>query len=129
VGLSKRLLNDRLTITVGSNFMLEGAQQTQQRSSNIAENISVNYQLSRDGRYMLRFYRRNEYEGMVDGYVIESGLGFSISVDYNRFRQIFQARKVKREQRKAEKEQQKAEEEKRKAENQNTQTNEGTKAP
>ncbi len=129
VGLSKRLLNDRLTITVGSNFMLEGAQQTQQRSSNIAENISVNYQLSRDGRYMLRFYRRNEYEGMVDGYVIESGLGFSISVDYNRFRQIFQARRIKRDQRKAEKEQKKAQEEKGKADNQNTQTNEGTKAP
>lgn len=129
VGLSKRLLNDRLTVTVGSNFMLEGAQQSRQRSSNVAENISVNYQLSRDGRYMLRFYRRNEYEGLVDGYVIESGLGFSISVDYNRFRQIFQNRRIKREQRKAEKERQRAEEETRKAEPQNTQTNEGTKAP
>ena len=107
VGLSKRLLNDRLTITVGSNFALEGAPQSSQGSNNIAGDVSVNYQLSKDGRYMLRFYRKNEYEGLVDGYVIETGLGFILTVDYNRFSQIFQSkekRKAKREQRRANKE-------------------------
>jgi hypothetical protein len=106
VGLSKRLLNDRLTVTVGSNFALEGAQQSSQGSNNIAGDVSVNYQLSKDGRYMLRFYRKNEYEGLVDGYVIETGLGFILTVDYNRFSQIFQSkekRKEKRELRKANK--------------------------
>jgi translocation and assembly module TamB len=104
VGLSKRLLNDRLTVTVGSNFQLEGPQQGNQASNNIAGNIQINYQLSRDGRYMLRFYRRNDYEGLVDGYVIETGLGFLISVDYNKFREIWQGRRVKREVKKREKE-------------------------
>ena len=107
VGLSKRLLNDRLTVTVGSNFQLEGPTHANQGANNIAGNVAVNYQLSRDGRYMLRFYRRNEYEGLVDGYVIETGLGFIITVDYNRFRQIFQnreARRQKREARRAERE-------------------------
>ncbi|HVE60218.1 MAG TPA: translocation/assembly module TamB domain-containing protein, partial [Chitinophagaceae bacterium] len=106
VGLSKRLLNDRLKVTVGSNIALEGPQQSNQ-GSNIAGDISVNYQLSKDGRYMLRFYRKNEYEGLVDGYVIETGLGFILTVDYNRFREIFQSkekRKEKRELRKAQKE-------------------------
>lgn len=97
VGLSKRLLNDRLQVTVGSDFQLEGPQQSNQSSNNIAGNIQVNYQLSKDGRYMLRFYRRNDYEGLVDGYVIETGLGFIISVDYNRFREIWQGRRVRRE--------------------------------
>jgi len=110
VGLSKQLLNDRLTVTVGSNFQLEGPQQGNQQSNNIAGNVQVNYQLSRDGRYMLRFYRRNEYEGLVDGYVIETGLGFILSVDYNRFRELLQGRRVRRELRRqqkgAEKEQQ-----------------------
>ena len=103
VGVSKRLLNDRLTVTVGSNFELEGPQQSNQSSNNIAGNIAVNYQLSPDGRYMLRFYRRNDYEGLVDGYVIETGIGFIISVDYNRFREIWQGRKIKRDVRKANK--------------------------
>ncbi|HWJ89467.1 MAG TPA: translocation/assembly module TamB domain-containing protein, partial [Flavisolibacter sp.] len=93
VGLSKRLLNDRLKITVGSNFQLEGPQNSNQRSNNIAGNIAADYQISRDGRYMLRFYRKNEYEGIVDGYIIETGLGFILSVDYNRFGQILHRRK------------------------------------
>jgi hypothetical protein len=93
VGLSKRLLNDRLSVSVGSNFMLEGPQRVNQPSNNIAGNISVDYQLSRDGRYMLRFYRKNEYEGTVDGYLIETGLGFLITVDYEHFRDILKGRK------------------------------------
>jgi hypothetical protein len=97
VGVTKRLLNDRLQVTVGSNFELEGPQQSNQRSNNIAGNAEVKYQLSKSGRYMLRFYRRNEYQGMVDGYIIESGLGFSMTVDYNRIREILAAKKVRRE--------------------------------
>lgn len=97
VGLSKRLLNDRLTVTVGSNFELEGPQQSNQRSNNIAGNVAVNYQLDKTGRYMLRFYRKNEYQGVVDGYIIETGLGFIMTVDYNQIRQILNARKVRKE--------------------------------
>ena len=93
VGLSKRLLNDRLQVSVGSNFQLEGPQNSNQRSNNIAGNIALIYQLSRDGRYMLRFYRQNEYEGVVDGYIIETGLGFILSVDYNKFKEILHRRK------------------------------------
>ena len=88
VGLSKRLLNDRLKITVGSNFQLEGPQNSNQRNNNIAGNVAADYQISKDGRYLLRFYRRNQYEGVVDGYIIETGLGFILSVDYNRFSQL-----------------------------------------
>jgi translocation and assembly module TamB len=110
VGLSKRLLNNRLTVTVGSNFQLEGPQQTNQSSNNIAGNVSVNYQLSKDGRYMLRFYRKNDYQAVADGYVIETGLGFSMTVDYNRFREVLHPKKVQqeREQRRLEREQKQA---------------------
>jgi Uncharacterized protein conserved in bacteria len=93
IGLSKRLLNDRLKVTVGSNFELEGPSNSNQQNNNIADNISADYQISRDGRYMLRFYRRNQYEGVVDGYIIETGLGFIMSVDYNKFSQILHRRK------------------------------------
>jgi hypothetical protein len=49
---------------------------------------------------MLRFYRKNEYEGLLDGYVIETGLGFIMSVDYNKFRQILPGRTKRMEKRK-----------------------------
>ena len=42
---------------------------------------------------MLRFYRKNEYEGIVDGYIIETGLSFIISVDYNRMSELLRKRK------------------------------------
>lgn len=90
VGVSKRFLNDRLTVSVGNNFNLEGAQ-AGQKTSNIAGNVSVNYKLSKDGRYTLRAYRKDEYV-VIQGQIVETGLGFSLTVDYNRFREIFRKR-------------------------------------
>jgi hypothetical protein len=93
VGLSKQLLSNRLTVTVGSNFALEGPQQANQQNNNFAGNVAVNYLLSRDGRYMLRAYRRNEYFGEIEGYVIETGVRFIITFDYERFADLFQKKK------------------------------------
>lgn len=95
IGLSKRLLNDRLKVSVGSNFELQGPQNSNQKNNNIAGNIAADYQLSRDGKYLLRFYRKNQYEGVVDGYIIETGIGFILSVDYNKFSQLFNRKKQK----------------------------------
>jgi hypothetical protein len=90
VSLSKELLNDRLKVTVGNNFELEGPQgSSNQKANNIAGDIALDYMLSRDGRYMLRGYRKNEFEGRIDGYIIETGLKFIITLDYNHFRELF----------------------------------------
>jgi len=110
VALSKKLLNDRLTVTVGSNFELEGAQNTGRQSTNLAGNVAIDYQLSKDGRYLLRAYRKNDYQGIIEGYIIETGIGFILTVDYNHFREIFMSAKQKaklREQRRKAREQEK----------------------
>jgi hypothetical protein len=105
VGLSKKLLNDRLVVTVGSSFGLEGSERQGQSSTNIAGNVNVEYMLSADGRYRLRAYRRNQNEGIIEGQIIETGIGFALVVDYNRFREVFRnflkknKNKVKKEQR------------------------------
>ncbi len=107
MGISKRLLSDRLTVTVGSNFELEGPTPVNGQQNNVAGNININYKLSKDGRYALRAYRKNDYTGTVEGYVIETGVGFVISIDYDKFKQIFinkEQRKKKREIRKQNKE-------------------------
>jgi hypothetical protein len=91
VALSKRLLNDRLTITVGSDFALEGARTQNNNGANIAGNVNIEYALSRDGRYRLRAYRRNQSTLVVEGQIIETGLGFVMVVDYNRFNEIFRS--------------------------------------
>ena len=116
VGLSKKLLNDRLTVSVGSNFELEGPRNSGQQSSNIAGNVAVDYQVSRDNRYLLRAYRKNEYQGVIDGYIIETGVGFIITVDYNRFREIFISKR-ERDQRRQRRQQQREIEEQQKLQN------------
>ncbi|ANH80335.1 hypothetical protein A8C56_04495 [Niabella ginsenosidivorans] len=88
VAFTKRLLNDRLSVTVGNNFNLEGANQNQ-NATQLASDVNIEYLLSRDGRYRLRAYRRNQTEGIIEGEIIETGVGFMIVVDYNKFREVF----------------------------------------
>ncbi|MXV53125.1 translocation/assembly module TamB [Pedobacter sp. HMF7647] len=115
VGVSKRLLSDRLKVSVGSNFELEGPKQANQSTSNIAGNIEVEYQLSKDGRYLIRGYQKNEYESVIQGQVIETGLGFTLNADYNKFKELF-AKKSKEDKarKRAEKEKKKQERQERK---------------
>jgi hypothetical protein len=114
VGLSKQFLNDRLTVTVGNNFNLEGQNQPGQKSSQIAGNLSVNYKLTADGRYMLRAYRRDQYV-VVQGQVVETGLAFSLTYEYNRFKELFTGKtREERRLQKEYKEKEKAKEEEKK---------------
>lgn len=96
VGVSTRLLQDRLKISVGSNFELEGPTRPNQKTANIAGNIQLDYMLSRDGRYSLRAYRRDEYEVALQGQVVETGVAFIITVDFNTFKELIEYKKAKK---------------------------------
>ncbi|MEO8515596.1 MAG: translocation/assembly module TamB domain-containing protein [Flavobacterium sp.] len=89
VGVSKKLLDDRLKVTVGSSFGIEGPDQANREAANIAGDVSLDYQLSKDGRYVLRAYRKNEYQVALQGQIIETGVAFIITMDYNKFRELF----------------------------------------
>ena len=107
VGLSKKFLNDRITVTVGNNFNLEGQNQPGQKTTDIAGNLSVNYKLTEDGRYLIRAYRKDEFI-VVEGQVVETGVGFTITYEYNRFKELFRKKTPKeKEMRKQYKEKQK----------------------
>ncbi len=88
VGLTKQLLDDRLKVSVGSNFELEGLQETDRKTTNIAGDISAEYQLSKDGRYLVRAYRKDEYI-IVQGQVVETGVGFVFQADYDELKDLF----------------------------------------
>ncbi|MBS1587243.1 MAG: translocation/assembly module TamB domain-containing protein [Bacteroidetes bacterium] len=94
---SKRLFNDRLKVTVGNNFELEGpqTQRNSQGSSYIPGNLAADYNLTQDGRYVTRIYRQDQDEGVLEGYVTETGVNFIVSLDYNRFKYIFKRRRPK----------------------------------
>lgn len=98
ISASKRLFNDRLTVTVGNDFQLEGQRSNANQQNNlIPGNISADYRITPDGRYMVRVYRKNEMQNVIEGYEIETGVTFRITVEYNKFRSLFMSRKKYRE--------------------------------
>lgn len=94
VGVSKSLFSDRIKVNVGSNFQLDNTYQNQ-NTTNIAGDVSVDYRLSRDGRYMVRAYRKDQYETIVEGQVVETGVSFILTLDYDQFRELFRRKKEK----------------------------------
>ena len=92
VGVSKSLFSDRIRVSVGSNFQLENTYQNQ-NSSTIAGDVTVDYRLSKDGRYMIRAYRKDQYETIVEGQVVETGVSFILTLDYDKFKELFRNKK------------------------------------
>ncbi|SMG51617.1 Family of unknown function [Marivirga sericea] len=97
VSLSKNLFNDRFRVEVGSQVDLEGQQRTQQEATDIIGNIMVEYLLTEDGRYKLRGYRKNEYEGLIDGQVVVTGISIQFSKEFEKFNELWSQSKEEKE--------------------------------
>ena len=99
VAMAKSFLDDRLNVSFGKNFTLYGDEPAAKGSNGnnnsmqFLPDINTTYKLSKDGRYMLRAYRRNQYEAIMDGYFIETGLAFSLSMDYDTFKELIKRKK------------------------------------
>jgi hypothetical protein len=95
VALSKKLLKDRLKVSVGSNFELEGASRPNEKTSNIAGDIKLDYMLSKSGQYILRAYRVDQYEVALQGQVVETGVTFIITLEFEKFKEMFEKKNRK----------------------------------
>jgi translocation and assembly module TamB len=84
-------LNDRLIVRVGGDFDVEGERRRHNRMDEFAGNVTLEYLILRDGRLRLRGYRRRNFEGLIEGDVMETGLGIIFSREYNHFRDLFRA--------------------------------------
>ncbi|MFT3682105.1 MAG: translocation/assembly module TamB domain-containing protein [Ferruginibacter sp.] len=97
VAVSKSFADDRISITVGKNFGIEGqdatAKSTQQRNNSYLPDVTLNYKLTKDGKYMLRVYKKDQFEVILDGYVVETGIAFILTMDYDKFSELFSKRK------------------------------------
>jgi len=92
LGLSKAFLNDRLKISVGKNFELESQTNTPS-STQVLDNVALDYSISKDGRYLFRGYRKNQYQSILEGFIIETGVSFIVTADYDLLREFFQNQK------------------------------------
>ena len=104
VEVSKKMFSDRLKVTVGSNFGLQGSEEANQGSSNIGTDVFLDYQLTKDGKYKIRGYRVNKYQVALQGEVIETGIAFIVTLDYEEFKELFRKSEAEKLKEKREKE-------------------------
>jgi translocation and assembly module TamB len=97
LGLSKELLNKRVTVQVGGNVDVEGEKAKQNNASEIAGNMLIEYKLTEDARYKLKGFRKNEYENPIEGELTKTGIGVIFTKDYNTMKELMKRRaKVKK---------------------------------
>lgn len=90
VSAQKKLFNDRLVVEAGSQINVQGDQRPGE--SNVAlGNVSIEYLLTRDERWRLRGFRRNEYENIIDGQLIFSGIALIFTKEFNEFRELWKS--------------------------------------
>ena len=98
VALGKNFLDDRLNISVGKSFTVDGTNPTSNNNNTNTQfipDVNTTYKLSKDGRFMLRAYRKNQYEALLDGYFIETGVSFNFTIDYDKLQEIIKKNKGK----------------------------------
>lgn len=90
VSAQKKLLNNRLTINVGSEIDVQGRSQVSEQNTPIVGNVSLEYLLTENGRYILKGFRKNQFESVIDGQVIATGIAFIFNKEFNQFRELWQ---------------------------------------
>ncbi|NDP22254.1 MAG: hypothetical protein GZ091_14410 [Paludibacter sp.] len=85
IGVKKQLFDERLSVEVGGKVDVEGAAAKQNSVSDIASDVTVEYKLVKDGTYRLKAFRHNQYEGAIEGQLVETGVGVMFVKDFNRW--------------------------------------------
>lgn len=88
VSLRKALFNDRLVFQVGSQVGIEGSDRSYE-ASDIIGDVSLEYLLTKEGQYRLKAFRQNQYQDLVEGQLVETGVSILFNKDFNGFNELF----------------------------------------
>ncbi|MEX2593238.1 MAG: translocation/assembly module TamB domain-containing protein [Anditalea sp.] len=89
VNAQQRLFNDRLVVQVGSQVDVEGSSPESERGNPVFGNVSVEYLLTENGRYRLRGFRKNQFESIIEGQLIITGLSVIFNREFNKFWELW----------------------------------------
>lgn len=93
INAKDQFFDDRLIVSVGSSVDVNGSNQPGQKDTPIIGNVSLEYLLTKNGRYRLKGYQKNEYTNIIDGQLIVSGLAFIFDREFNKFSELFRPMK------------------------------------
>lgn len=86
--VSKTLFNDRIKIVVGGNYTAD-SEHDENFSESIINGISFEYMLNKSGSMYLRLFRHVGYESILEGEVIQTGVGFVYKRKLRSLRDLF----------------------------------------
>src|SRR5690606_40470780 len=69
----------------GSEVDIEGSNSNGEETP-IIGNVSVEYLLTESGRYRLKGFSRNEFENVIDGQTVVSGIALIFTQEFNKYR-------------------------------------------
>lgn len=90
IAAQKKLFNDRLIVRVGSEVDLQGSNPNNEPTPLIG-NVSLEYLLTENGRYRLKGFQKNEYENIIDGQTVVSGIALIFTQEFNKFQELWDA--------------------------------------
>ncbi|OBQ57245.1 hypothetical protein VQ01_01870 [Tamlana sp. s12] len=85
IAAQKKLFHDRLIVKVGSEVAIQGSREP----TPLIGNVSLEYMLTKDGRYKLRGFRKSEYENVIDGQTIATGIAILFTQEFNKFKELW----------------------------------------
>jgi len=93
INAKDQFFDDRLIVSVGSSVDVNGSAQPGQEDTPIIGNVSLEYLLTKNGRFRLKGYQKSEYTNIIDGQLIVSGLAFIFDREFNKFSKLFRPMK------------------------------------
>ncbi|HAH26220.1 MAG TPA: hypothetical protein DCL77_21060 [Prolixibacteraceae bacterium] len=96
IGVKKQLFNERLSVELGGTVDVEGDKARQNNANDITSDVTVEYKLTPDGRFRMKGFRHNQYEGAIEGQLVETGAGLVFVRDFNRWSRMFRTQRARR---------------------------------
>ena len=87
VSVKKQVLNDRVTLEVGTGIEQRN-NETAQNTSQYVGNASVEINVTKDGRFRLRFYSKNDNSYLGER-IVDNGVSFLYRKEYENFSELF----------------------------------------
>jgi hypothetical protein len=89
VAAKQTLMDDRLIISVGGQVDVDGGSQQAQQGNSVFGDVSLEYLLDERGRWRVTTFRKNQFESVIDGQLIITGISFIFTKEFNSFMELF----------------------------------------
>jgi len=87
VSVTQKFFDDRMRVTVGGK--MSTGDEVQQDEASIINDVSVEWLIKKDASQYARMFRKTNYESVLEGEVVETGIGYVQKREAYKFWQLF----------------------------------------